>query len=372
MTSEADNTVSKHFAGHIQRIFSWRRLRLVAITSAVVFLLFAYGWQISRWILIGRLLFFGLCALLAFGVVEVWPRKLPRWLARWALQVAAVALVIPLAVWIGYSVTNMGLDVPWWRDKDRLEGYATFTFLGMLLAPWLAVAALLKQIKNDAQNQALAFELERSQLEKQALDARLNLLQAQIQPHFLFNTLANVRELVISRSPQAAIVLEHLIAYLRAAVPRLNDSLASMAQELELVHAYLSVMQMRLPDRLQFALHIDPAVNNLFCPPMTLLTLVENAMRHGIDPCEDGGRIDLFVNLQNQYVHAKLIDTGKGLANAPPVFGMGLTNLRERLQLIFGRDANVSLAPHLPQGTCAEVRFTAKFMYQEKSQTQHE
>ena len=96
-------------------------------------------------------------------------------------------------------------------------------FLGVLFAPWIALGAMVRQREAFARHQALAFELERSELERSALDARLRLLQAQVAPHFLFNTLANVQALVDAGSPQASGVLESLIAYLRAAVPRLHE-----------------------------------------------------------------------------------------------------------------------------------------------------
>jgi LytS/YehU family sensor histidine kinase len=233
-------------------------------------------------------------------------------------------------------------------------------FFGLLIAPWMAVAALLKQITGETQRQALAFELERSEFERNALDARMRLLQAQVEPHFLFNTLANVRELVDSGSPQASTVLGNLIAYLRAAVPRLHEQSTTMAQEIELVRAYLEVMHMRMPDRLQFTLHADEAALPLNCPPMTLLTLVENAVRHGIDPSEEGGRIEVRVRLQDGRCRADVIDTGVGLEHAGSSLGTGLTNLRERLQLAFGGDAQLRLSALQPHGACAEVEFPAQ------------
>src|SRR4029079_18017940 len=133
----------------------------------------------------------------------------------------------------------------------RQMGFAMIVAASLIVAPWAALAALFRQVTGEVKNRELAFALERSQLEGQALDARLRVLQGQVEPHFLFNTLANVRELVDSGSPQASAVLESLIAYLRAAVPRLGaTNEATLAQELELVRAYLAVMQMRIPDRL--------------------------------------------------------------------------------------------------------------------------
>ena len=141
-------------------------------------------------------------------------------------------------------------------------------------------------------------------LQRQAADAQLKVLQSQVEPHFLFNTLANVQALVESGSPRAAPVLGSLIAYLRAAMPQLHQGAPTLGQEEALVRSYLELMQMRMPDRLAFALDIDPALRGVRLPPMTLLTLVENAVRHGIDPSEAGGRIDVGAPARRRVGHA--------------------------------------------------------------------
>lgn len=317
-------------------------------------------WQVLYVVALSRVLVVGFAVLLAFGLIERWPARLPTWLARWALQVMAVAFVVPFAAIAAYSLTTLGLDPPWWRDEDRLSGFGMLTFTGLLIAPWIAVAALLRQIRGEAERQALTFDLERSEFERQALDARLRLLQAQVEPHFLFNTLANVRELVDAGSAQASNVLGSLIAYLRAAVPRLHEPASTLAQELELVCAYLEVMHMRMPDRLQFTLHVDDGALALLCPPMTLLTLVENAVRHGIDPAEEGGRIEVRVHVRDSRCFAEVTDTGVGLAHTGNGLGTGLTNLRERLQLAFDGDAQLRLFAIEPHGVCAEIDFPAR------------
>ena len=230
----------------------------------------------------------------------------------------------------------------------------------MLFAPWIALGAMVRQREAFARHQALAFELERSQLERSALDARLRLLQAQVAPHFLFNTLANVQALVDAGSAQASGVLESLIAYLRAAVPRLHEQATTLGQELELVRAYLEVMHMRMPDRLQFTLQIDEAATRLCCPPMTLLTLVENGVRHGIDPSEVGGRIDVQVRLRGSRCQVKVIDTGVGLQSTGDGLGTGLATLTERLRLVFGGDAEVRVTEIEPHGVRVELDFPAQ------------
>ena len=142
------------------------------------------GWEASYAVLISRWMFVGLIVLLASGLFERWPARLPRWLARWVLQVWAVAFVLPFAVLTAYLVTTRGDPTPLWQDRDRPSGLAEMTILGLLCAPWMAVSALLSQINGAARSQALVFELERSDLEHKALDARMRLLQAQVKPHF--------------------------------------------------------------------------------------------------------------------------------------------------------------------------------------------
>ena len=340
-------------------MFGWRRVLVVLVASTLVGLLLSLSFStMSTARVIGREMAVGLAALLAFGLFEQWPARLPAWIARWALQVAAVACAVVLAVLTLSMVVNP--DPPFWQDERRLNGFMSMTMSGLLFAPWIAVAALFRQRDDAVRNQALAFGLERSELERKALDARLRLLQAQVEPHFLFNTLANVRELVDARSPQASTVLDSLIAYLRAAVPRLHETSTTLGQELQLVRAYLELMHMRMPDRLQFALQADEATLGLRCPPTTLLTLVENAVRHGIDPSEEGGRIDVRVRVEDGRCRAEVIDTGVGLQRAGDGLGTGLATLRERLQLVFGGDAKLDLAALHPHGVRAELDFPAQ------------
>jgi len=335
--------------------FVWRRLLFVLGIAAAVGWLLGTGWEEGTRSVLLRAVAVGLAALAAFSVFEAWPRRLPAWLARWVLQVVAVGVAVPvttLALWI--LSTKPGAP-PFWEAEDRFTGFMMLTFFGLLVAPWTALAALVRQREALARHQALAFALERSELERQALDARLHLLQAQVAPHFLFNTLANVQALVDAGSPRASAVLRSLTAYLRAAVPLLHDPSATLAREVELVRAYLELMHMRMPDRLQFALRVDDAALAVRCPPTTLLTLVENAVRHGIDPSEEGGSIDVEVRRDGARCTIRVRDTGVGLGHGDRGLGTGLTTLRERLQLMFGEDAQLTVAAREGGGVCAEV-----------------
>ena len=308
---------------------------------------------------LGHAVVLGLFVTLVFSVLERYPKRPPTWRHRWILQLVGVVVAVPVGVLLAH-VVHMYADIHAAHEDAQLRSLVVLIVEGLLFAPWIALGAMVRQRDVFARDQALKFELERSELERNALDARLKLLQAQVEPHFLFNTLANVQELVDVGSPQASKVLASLIAYLRAAVPRMHEPSTTLGQELELVRAYLELMRMRMPDRLEFALHVDAAASTQQCPPMTLLTLVENAVRHGIDPSEEGGRIDVEVRSTADRCVIRVTDTGLGLKSSSGGLGTGLSTLRERLQLKFGGDARLELRAVEPHGACAEIDMPAR------------
>lgn len=341
-------------AGFLMR--SLRRV-VVALTVAmgVALLLLPLWRRTPQSALFLRLTFLALSAAAAFVLFEVWPRRLPAWIQRWVLQVVAVGVSVPItlsAMYVPFKPPGAG---PYVDDHD----WMLLTHVALLVAPWTALAAIVRQKEAFARHQQLAFALERSELERQALDARLHLLQAQVAPHFLFNTLANVQALVDAGSPQASRVLRSLTQYLRAAVPLLREPAATIERELQLVRPYLELMQMRIPDRLEYTMNVDPAALEVRCPPTTLLTLVENAVRHGIDPSEEGGRIDIIVARTGERCVIRVTDTGIGLQPSGNAGGTGLTTLRERLQMIFGDAAHLRLIPNAAGGVVVEIDMPA-------------
>ena len=340
-------------------IFGWSRVLFTLLVSLAFGMMLGTTWTNGPWSVISRTLALGMIALLVFGVFEQWPRRLPRWLARWPLQVIMVGVAMPVSTALIWAFSTPRGAPAFWLDKDRMEGFSTLAMIGVLIAPWASLAAIVRQREALARHLTHAFDLERSELERQALDARLRLLQAQVAPHFLFNTLANVQALVDAGSPQAPAVLRSLVAYLRAAVPRLDEPTTTLGREVELVRAYLELMHMRMPDRLQYQLEAEPATLALRCPPLTLLTLVENAVRHGIDPSEEGGRIEIAIARRGERCHVRVLDTGVGLRGPGEGLGTGLATLRERLSLAFRTDTRLQLSAGVPRGTLAELEFPA-------------
>ncbi len=340
--------------------FGWQRVLFTLLFSFFWGALFGLGWTSGWWSAVVRFVGVGFMAMLVFSLFEQWPRRLPRWLPRWILQVVAVAACVPFVTMIIWIASTEPGAPPFWQVKERMEGYGTLTGFGVFMAPWVALGALVRQKEALAREQALALDLARSEADRLALDARLNLLQAQVAPHFLFNTLANIQALVEAGSPKAPEVLKSLVAYLRAAVPRLNEPVTTLGQEIELVRAYLELMRMRLPDRLAFELNVDDAARDLRCPPMTLLTLVENAVRHGIDPAEEGGVISVEVRVAEGRCRIRVADSGVGLQASDRGLGTGLAALRERLALVFGDSATLHIRAREPRGVVAELEFPAR------------
>lgn len=294
--------------------------------------------------------------LAAFLMAGAWRQT---WVPRWVAQVLCVIAVAPLGPLIVHMVEVRGDLLAFAHSRPRVVGFWWVTICAAVVGLLVTLAALVRERDAQTRAQALQFALERETLMRQSTDARLNLLQAQIEPHFLLNTLANVQELVKSGSPQAGPVFKSLIAYLRATMPQLHQEGATLGQEADLVRAYLELMLMRMPDRLQFRVDIDASLRGLRFPAMALLTLVENAIHHGIDPSCDGGQIVVGAETTASQGTSKTLrlwvaDTGQGMVESAQL-GIGLANLRARLQAFYGSAARLELSEQTPHGVIAEI-----------------
>ncbi len=340
----------------------WNRSRLVptrrqlALTVALA-LLAAIGLNpvtLNPFVeVLGEAFFVGMVLLFGFTLAGAWRQTLlPRWVAQ-LLAVALGAALSPLVV----QMLSVGGDFSaFLTHRQMVHGYVLVTLSAALIGTLFALGALYRERDAQARAEALQFALERETLQRQAADAQLHLLTAQIEPHFLLNTLANVQQLVDSGSPRAAPVFKSLIDYLRAALPQLHQKTTTLGDEERLVRAYLELMLMRMPDRLAFTVAIEPSLRALPFPPMALLTLVENAIRHGIDPGCDGGRVEVGARRgAGREVELWVADTGVGLTEGAGT-GSGLRNLRERLRASFPSGAEVTLSGQEPHGVRAEIR----------------
>lgn len=197
--------------------------------------------------------------------------------------------------------------------------------------------------------------LERAAYENRLTESNLRMLQAQIEPHFLFNTLANVLSLIRDEPLKAERMLEDFIGYLRGSLNRTRSGDLSLAEELELLRAYLDIHVIRMGERLRFTIDAAPQLLALRLPPLLLQPLVENAIKHGLEPKADGGELNVRVRQEATALLIEVNDTGLGLpATGTP--GIGLENIRERLRALYRQDAELLIEPNQPQGVKATLR----------------
>ena len=221
-------------------------------------------------------------------------------------------------------------------------------------------------------NQSKVAELEAEQekekartaaIEKQAMQAQLQLLQAQIEPHMLFNTLANLQGLIAIDQARAQHMLEQLIRYLRASLHSSRTEQTTLKQEFQLLESYLELLAIRMGRRLSYQTDLPPELENQVIAPMLLQPLVENAIKHGVEPKMSGGSVLVSAEQQGQILHLKVIDTGLGLPadydehrrHEQHQSHVGNANVRERLLALYGSEAKLSLTNNTPQGVIAHL-----------------
>ncbi|WP_187359942.1 sensor histidine kinase [Chitinolyticbacter meiyuanensis] len=281
-----------------------------------------------------------------YGVLELVPR-----LPRLAMHLIAVPIGIwigfKLAAWLGvYDVTHLLVNpLAQWR-----------LLLSCMVIAVAATVVISLSIRNAEYRVELAAEQQRASEARAAeTDAQLALLQAQIEPHFLFNTLANVQSLIAQDPPLAQTLLGHLNGYLRASLDRTRKSVSTLADELELVSALLAIGQIRLQQRLRYRLEIPEALRGARLPPLLLQPLVENALQHGIEPALAGGEVVVSARRDGDSLCLRVADSGAGLGQSAGGAGVGLANVRARLASLYGGAGQLVLQPNSPSGVIAEL-----------------
>jgi hypothetical protein len=207
----------------------------------------------------------------------------------------------------------------------------------------LALAGALLRIEIDSVNEDARIR-----------DASLRVLQAQIAPHFLFNTLANVRRLAQLDRKAAAAMLGDLVEYFSVTLARRDAPQATLEEETRLVDAYLRLHRVRMGSRLAFEIDVPQSLSLVPIPSMLLLTLVENAIKHGVNPLAEGGFVRLRAERRGNELHLEVADNGRGLAVGEG-HGTGLANIRARLAILYGKRAALDVRPGQPRGFVANV-----------------
>jgi signal transduction histidine kinase len=261
--------------------------------------------------------------------------------------------------WFGGSIRVQLLDEPGWATRVTVRRCAGLAdVMNMPIGKALrAVETVMALLDEGFSRHLAALDAARREhaLERTALEARLHALQAQIEPHFLFNTLANLRYLIRTRPESALDMLDHLTGYLQSALPDLRSATSTVRREAALAEHYLSVMQIRMGDRLRFDFDLAPAALDVPVPPAMLISLVENAIEHGLERATRSGRIVVGASIEGGQIVLRVADDGIGLVgNAGQ--GVGLANIQERLKLLHGEAAALSVMPGEAGGVVATLR----------------
>lgn len=261
------------------------------------------------------------------------------------------ALTIPLSWWCLVPVEHVQLAWDWPSTGVVLDAMLS---LGL----FVGVCAYHSH-EHAAEDALLRTQIERASLDGELMQTQLQLLRAQVEPHFLFNTLTMVRALSRNDRASTVLMLDHLIRYFEAALPRLRESEVPLAQELELVDAYLAIYRARMGTRLNYRIAAAEDLGQLRVPSMMLLTLVENAIKHGVGPVVEGGLIHVSAGYECDRLLLKVSDSGRGL-EARQGHGTGLPNIRQRLLLMYGNEAELTLRAAEPRGMVASIRVPAR------------
>jgi hypothetical protein len=249
--------------------------------------------------------------------------------------------------------------------RRRISVTRVGDFLTDLAFLWIVASAILKitykgRMKAEAVAAQATETAEAESLKRQVVEARMAAMQAQVEPHFLFNTLASIDHLIETDPQRASVMQKNLIALLRASMPTMREANASgvrdLGRELAVIQPYLEILKVRMEDRLQTELQIPDGLRSAEFPPMMIQSLVENAIKHGLEPKPDGG----LLSVKAEIVHGKLAvtvaDTGLGFGKAATAgTGIGLNNIRERLQLLYGNKATLRVAENPPSGTVVTI-----------------
>jgi signal transduction histidine kinase len=274
-----------------------------------------------------------------------------------ARLVATVLVVVALlaGAFAGAVMLIPYYDLDWTSIETR-------RFWGDMLY-WMVIGGGVAAIHGYQQRAAAAAatlhqaRIDQVALARQMLEARLQVMRAQIEPHFLFNTLANVKRLCQTDVDGGITMLDNLVRYLRAALPRMREEQSTLAQEAELVQSYLAVLKIRMGARLRYSVDMPPALCDQPFPPMMLLTLAENAIKHGLNPSSTGGSIAIRATATRGILELRVADSGVGFgAAATGGTGVGLANTRARLAAIHGAAAKLEFLANEPSGVIAVIR----------------
>jgi hypothetical protein len=273
-----------------------------------------------------------------------------------ANTVAMRAALIGVAVMVGALAGEL-LLITLDMSDERIDEWS----IGGRVAQWFGLGLCIAGMytlwarAREADATTRSIELQRSAAESALVQTQLQSLRQQIDPHFLFNTLATIRTFGETDLACGLRLLHHLVAYLRSTMPSDRDR-TTLGEEIDLVVSYLAIVSIRMSGRLVVSVDIAESLRSHACPPLTLATLVENAVKHGITPRPDGGTIAVAAREVGTTLEIVVADTGAGFSGSAGGHGIGLSSVRARLRALHGPNASLTIEANVPRGVRATIR----------------
>ncbi|MGO4302436.1 sensor histidine kinase [Cupriavidus sp. RAF12] len=334
-----------------------RDLLFVLCMNTVIAVSLNYGFQtggsLGQNFLYSQLIGLSIWFLIDVPRVLIWWNDRPR---RWPFMCLAV-VAVPLGVVVGSWCTRELLNLPVKSQAETGDMLRMCLIVGMLASASMIYFYWSREKLAYLERQAALDALQREEAEKQLVRAQLMALQAQIEPHFLFNSLANLDGLIATDPRAARKLLQRLIGFLRMSLSHTRAEHCTLKQEFELLRSYLEIQGMRFGARLEYEIDLPPALAEAEIPPMLIQPLVENAVTHGIEPCMRGGKIILSAReLGENTLQVSITDSGVGFCQGNSKgSGLGLTHVRERLARIFGAAATMQMEENTPRGVVVRL-----------------
>lgn len=280
-------------------------------------------------------------------------------IARYVAQRVPLLVVALAILLVGALAAVLAVQLYGWMNVRMnavvtLPAYGAFV-LAVGFATGMVLPELWQQHRRQVELRWLREREARVSLEKSLLESELRALQAQVEPHFLYNTLANVQYLIRHQPEQAERMLGHFVAYLRNVLPDWAAPVSTVGRECQLVADYLAIMAIRMGGRLRFEVHCPAELEALDFPPLMLISLVENAVRHGVEPKPGPGLIHVSAARSDDRLSLRVQDDGVGLGSDSSGSGVGLSNIRQRLAAMFGDAGRLSLETNESGGIDAEL-----------------
>ncbi|MBL8287763.1 MAG: histidine kinase [Rubrivivax sp.] len=256
------------------------------------------------------------------------------------------------------------------RKRTRKTRVGIGDAMMQLTLLWILGSAILKatykgRMQAERKAARATETAEAESLKRQVVEARMAAMQAQVEPHFLFNTLASIDHLIETDPARASQMQRNLIALLRASMPTMREAggaggttngVRDLGRELAVIRPYLEILKVRMEERLATELDVPEGLHSAEFPPMMIQTLVENAIKHGLEPKPEGGKLSVKAQIVHGNLQVVVADTGLGFGKAATAgTGVGLANIRERLQLLYGTKASLTVAENTPSGTVVRV-----------------